>query len=40
MVFGASQRTTRAAEVKVLVQFLMNPAATRVVQDKGMERVP
>jgi molybdate transport system substrate-binding protein len=40
MVAGASQRTTRAAEVKALVQFLMNPAATRVVQEKGMERVP
>jgi molybdate transport system substrate-binding protein len=40
MVLGASQRTTRAAEIKALVQFLMNPAATRVVQAKGMERVP
>jgi molybdate transport system substrate-binding protein len=40
MVAGASQRTTRAAEVKALVQFLMNPSATRVVQAKGMERVP
>jgi molybdate transport system substrate-binding protein len=40
MVAGASRRTTRAAEVKALVQFLMNPAATRVVQQKGMERVP
>jgi molybdate transport system substrate-binding protein len=40
MVAGASQRTTRAAEVKALVQFLMNPAASKVVQEKGMERVP
>jgi molybdate transport system substrate-binding protein len=40
MVAGASQRTTRAAEVKAFVQFLMNPSATRVVQAKGMERVP
>lgn len=40
MVAGASQRTMRAAEVKALLQFLMNPAATRVVQAKGMERVP
>ena len=30
----------KAAEVKALVQFLMNPSATRVVQAKGMERVP
>jgi len=40
MVAGAAQRTTRAAEVKALVQFLMTPAATTIVQQKGMERVP
>jgi len=40
MVAGAAPRTTRAAEVKALVQFLMTPAATTIVQQKGMERVP
>jgi molybdate transport system substrate-binding protein len=40
MVAGVSQRTMHAAEVKALVQFLMNPASTRVVQQKGMERIP
>jgi molybdate transport system substrate-binding protein len=40
MVAGVSQRTTHAADVKALVQFLMTPAASTVIQQKGMERVP
>lgn len=40
MVAGVSQRTTRAADVKALVQFLMTTTSTAIVQQKGMERVP
>jgi len=40
MVAGVSQRTTRPADVRALIQFLMTSSVSTVVQQKGMERVP
>ena len=40
MVAGISQRTPRSAAARVLIEFLMSPAASAVVTKKGMERNP
>jgi molybdate transport system substrate-binding protein len=40
MVAGVSQGSTRAAAARALIDFLMAPAASSVVTNKGMERVP
>jgi len=40
MVAGTSPRAAQSTAVKALIQFMMSPAASKVVVDKGMERVP
>ena len=40
MVGGISQKTSRTAAARALIEFLMSPAASAVVTQKGMERVP
>src|SRR5262245_652591 len=40
MVAGVSPHAAQSPAVRALIQFLMSPAATTVVTNKGMERVP
>jgi len=40
MVAGISPRAAQSSAVRALIQFMMSPAASKVVTGKGMERVP